>query len=201
MKAELNYFQIGDATGGNQDWFTDPMMKLGGCAAVCACDSSIHFARAHGMTGLYPFDADAPTKDDYIRFSRIMKPYLRPRWEGVSKLQLYLDGYGQYLRDCAETHIAMTALPGESPLADAAAALLRQIDAGLPVPCLTLSHRDKAFDDYEWHWFMLAGYDTDSGGCLAKAVTYGGAKWLSLAGLWNTGSRPRGGLVLYRSNR
>lgn len=30
MKKELPYFSIGDSFGGNQDWFRDPMMHLGG---------------------------------------------------------------------------------------------------------------------------------------------------------------------------
>ena len=31
MRKELEYFRIENAYGGSQDWFGDPMMKLGGC--------------------------------------------------------------------------------------------------------------------------------------------------------------------------
>ena len=48
MKKELDFFRVGRAYGGNQDWFADPMMRLGGCAAVTACDSSIYFDRYRG---------------------------------------------------------------------------------------------------------------------------------------------------------
>ncbi len=199
MRTELNYFHIGDAEGGSQDWFTDPMMKLGGCAAVCACDTCIYLTRMRWLTGVYPFDAEQLTKDDFVEFSKIMKPYLRPRWAGVNKTEIYVDGLGRYLRDCGEKRIAMESLSGERPVEEAQAALIRQIDAGLPVPCLILNHGNKAFSDYEWHWFMLTGYDTDAEDCLVKAVTYGAGTWLSLAGLWDTGRTPRGGLVLYQT--
>ena len=33
MKKELPYFKIEEARGGNQEWFPDRMMRLGGCAA------------------------------------------------------------------------------------------------------------------------------------------------------------------------
>ncbi len=32
MKKELDYFQVEHLYGGCQDWFTDPMMKRGGCS-------------------------------------------------------------------------------------------------------------------------------------------------------------------------
>lgn len=41
MKKELQYFKIEEAWGGSQEWFSDRMMRLGGCAAVTACDSCI----------------------------------------------------------------------------------------------------------------------------------------------------------------
>ena len=42
MQKELDYFTIEHSYGGNQDWFWDPMMKIGGCAALTACDSCIY---------------------------------------------------------------------------------------------------------------------------------------------------------------
>lgn len=42
-KKELKYFTIEDSFGGNQDWFTDPMMNRGGCGAVTACDTCMYF--------------------------------------------------------------------------------------------------------------------------------------------------------------
>ena len=55
MKKELQYFKIEEAWGGSQEWFSDRMMRLGGCAAVTACDSCIFFDLYKG-TDLYPFD-------------------------------------------------------------------------------------------------------------------------------------------------
>ena len=33
INKELEYFKIGDSYGGNQNWFSDYMMKMGGCAS------------------------------------------------------------------------------------------------------------------------------------------------------------------------
>lgn len=54
MKKELDYFQVEHLYGGCQDWFTDPMMKMGGCAAIAACESCIYFDLHYG-TPLYKF--------------------------------------------------------------------------------------------------------------------------------------------------
>ncbi|MEA4912688.1 MAG: hypothetical protein VB092_08795 [Oscillospiraceae bacterium] len=200
MKKTLPYFSIGGGVGGNQDWFTDRMMKLGGCAAECACDSSIYFALYREKSGLYPFDASALTKEDYIRFSARMKPYLRPRWSGIDRPQIYIDGYDEYLRGCGETALFMEALPGDCDAAQAREALRGRIDAGFPVPCLMLNHHDPAFGDYEWHWFLLTGYD-DTDDFSVRAVTYGEERWLPFLRLWDTGQQRRGGLILYKERQ
>lgn len=54
MKRELKHFCIGSSYGGNQDWFPTFMMKIGGCGAETACDSSIYFALHCGLTALAP---------------------------------------------------------------------------------------------------------------------------------------------------
>jgi hypothetical protein len=38
-KMELKSVEIEDYIGGSQSWFKDLWMKMGGCAAVTACDS------------------------------------------------------------------------------------------------------------------------------------------------------------------
>ncbi len=35
--------------GGNQDWFTNIVMNVGGCGAATACDSCIYLAKYKGM--------------------------------------------------------------------------------------------------------------------------------------------------------
>lgn len=118
MKKELQHFHIGECIGGNQDWFVDPMMKLGGCGAVTACDTCIWLVREFGkedpaLRSLYPFHAEELTKQDYIRFSRVMKPYLRPRPGGISKLSLFTDGFRSYLNDCRAKSFYSMPRPGK----------------------------------------------------------------------------------------
>ncbi len=197
MKRELEHFWIGDSYGGNQDWFPTFMMRVGGCAAETACDSSIYFALRRGLAAIAPENAAALSKKDYIRFAYAMRPYLYPRMYGVDRPETYIDGYGRFLRDRGETRLRMTPLGGGEPYGTARDTVGEQIARGFPVPMLVLRHRGKAYEDYVWHWFLLNGCDDSNGAFLVKAVTYSGFRWLDFAGLWDTGYRKRGGLVVY----
>lgn len=197
MQKELDYFTIERSYGGNQDWFWDPMMKIGGCAALTACDSCIYLDCYKGMKGLCPFEKTAITKKDYQRFGMKMKPYLRPRRNGVDALDIYIDGFGRYLSDQGCSQVKMEAFPGTEKASWAKEALIAQIDSGLPLPCLVLKHKNPLFKDYVWHWFLLTGYDTAGESCMVKAVTYGEWQWLDMDELWDTGFEKKGGLILY----
>ena len=197
MKNELEYFRVGNAWGGYQEWFHDPMMRLGGCAAVTACDSCIYFDLHYG-TRLYPYSLQNITKRDYVRFGMKMKPYLRPRWHGIDRLDIYIDGFGEYLSEQGCGTVLMEGFSGENPCLRAQEVLRQQIDSGLPVPCLTLHHTNPAFRDYDWHWFLLTGYELRNDQCMVKIITYGSARWLDFESLWDTGASPKGGLIRYR---
>ena len=197
MKHELEHFYIGDSYGGNQDWFPTFMMRIGGCGAETACDSSVYFALHRGLTKSAPENVEGMTREDYVRFAYKMKPYLSPRRTGIDRLDIYVDGYARYLRDCGETSLGMTSLDGTAPYETARETIVRQIDRGYPVPTLILNHRNKAFRDYVWHWFLINGYDTGNDTFLVKAVTYSKYEWLNLRELWDSGYERRGGFVLY----
>ncbi len=197
MAHELEHFLIGESYGGNQDWFPTFMMRVGGCAAETACDSSLYFAIHCGLSGIAPENAAAVSKKDYVRFAYEMRPYLAPRAMGVDRLETYIDGYARFLRDRGETRLEMTPLHGGEPCAEAQKTVARQIDLGLPVPTLVLKHRSDRYKDYEWHWFLINGYDDSGDAFRVKAVTYGSYEWLDFSGLWDTGYSRRGGLVVY----
>ena len=107
MDKVLDYFSIEGAVGGSQEWFRNVVMHIGGCAAATACDCCIYLALHRGLTKLYPYDVHMLTKRDYINFSMKMKPYLRPRVNGVNKLWMFTEGLGHYLSDMSERHISM----------------------------------------------------------------------------------------------
>lgn len=189
---------IGRSYGGNQEWFSNFMMRLGGCAAETACDSSVYFAREKGITQAYPYDAQHLTRKEYVEFSKIMEPYLKPRRSGIDRLDIFIDGYGRYLMDRGITQVTMTGLEGYEPVEKARAALIAQIDRGLPVPVLVLKHKNRKFRDYNWHWFLVNGYKTiDESRTLVKAVTYSEYQRLPFEELWDTGYQRKGGLILY----
>ena len=198
MKRELEHFVIDDSYGGNQEWFRTFKMRMGGCGAETACDSSLYFAIYKGVEGIYPFDAKKLSKDDYVDFGHMMEKYLWPRMSGINKLDIYVEGYSKYLEDRGVTCIGMDMLDGSEPYEIAAETVKKQIDAGYPIPILNLNHKDKELKDYVWHWFLLNGYDENDNTLLVKAVTYSGFQWLDFRNLWDTGYDNKGGLVLYR---
>ena len=224
LKKELDYHYIEGSYGGNQEWFAGPMMKLGGCGAETACESSIYFSRHFGLN-LYPFDVDHLSVEDYKKFGSIMKPYLSPRMTGIDRLDIFIDGFNAYLEDRAnevgaEKTLKMEEFSGEQSLEEAISVIKAQIDNGFPIPMLMLNHRDRRFKDYDWHWFIVNGYAEDikapspgpysGAGCAAsnsasedgterfyiKTATYSEWDWLDFKDFWDTGFDRKGGLVL-----
>ena len=204
MWKEIPYFRIEGAFGGNQDWFTNIVMNMGGCGAATACDCCIYFARFLGLKELYPFDVDSLSIQDYKDFSQIMKPYIRPRVGGVKNPQWFIDGFEKYIRDVNEKTgsqiwIDMDIFDGERNVDEARTLIMEQIDHRMPVPCLLLRHQDvKQFKDYTWHWFLLVGYEDLEEDLRIKTATYGEAEEFYLKEMWETGYEEKGGLIRLR---
>jgi hypothetical protein len=196
MKLELDYFYIGNAYGGEQAWFSDYWMRLGGCAAVTACDCSIYFSLFR-QKNLYPYDVNHVMREDYIRFSKKMKPYLRPRMSGIDRLDIYIDGFRKYLTDRNEAKLKMKEWEGGNQITDTKIVVKQQINEGFPIPCLILKHVNPDFQDYVWHWLLLTGYEEVGKSFMVKVVTYGSWRWLKLDELWDTGYERKGGLILF----
>lgn len=203
MKKELKYFEIDGAVGGSQEWFTNVVMYMGGCAAATACDSCIYLAREYGMEGLYPYDVKKLSREDYVRFGQRMKPYIRPRVGGVKELHWYVDGFSRYIADRGrelEEHFSlkMQEFSGDHSCKEAEAAVKEQLEAGLPVPFLMLKHKDsRRFQDFIWHWFLLIGYEGEGEKMTVTAATYGEAVKLPFYDFWDTGYAEKGGMILY----
>ena len=199
MKKELNYFKVENDYGFNQDEFSNLIMKMGGCAAVTACDSLIYFKKYKGLESLYPYDTDVISKKDYVNFSNIIKPYLRPRLNGIDKLEIYIDGLNDYLNDIDETRIKLSSLSCDESIDTAKKFITEQIDNGYPIPCLILKHKDPSMKDFVWHWFLITGYEISDSTTKVKVVTYGKYQWLDLGILWNTGYPRKGGLIKFKN--
>ena len=200
VRKELDHFTVGESYGGDQESFSDPGMKMGGCGAVTACDLCIYLARHKGMPGLYPFDPDRVTAEDYQAFGMIMRAYLSPRLTGIHKTETYISGFNDYLDYCGVRPLRLRGLGGEEDPQVAVDLVRDQIDRGFPVPNLMLRHRDKKLKDYMWHWFLLNGYDDSGSSFKVKVVSYGEALWMDLRRLWRTGRVKKGGLVLIYPN-
>lgn len=194
--SELDYFNIEELYGGNQELFKNGWMRVGGCAAVTACDTCIYLDMYKGTHGLYPYDnLAALTKQSYEQFAMEMKPYLKPRYSGIDKLSIYIDGFGKYLSDHGADNVHLTGFDGHESYSAARAFVTDRINSGYPVPYLNLRHRDPDFADFVWHWFLLTGYAVFDDVLMVKAVSYGEYVWLDFARLWNTGYTRKGGMI------
>lgn len=175
----------------------DPWMRLGGCGALAAVESCIYFRLYCKKKRLCPIDVHHLTKESYRQFAMVMKPYLRPRFNGISRLSLYVDGMNEYLRDKKNDELKMELFPTGQSLTVAEKALTEQIDRKYLIPFLLLKPVSKEWKEYHWHWFLLAGYRWEEGRLFVKAITYGAAEWLSFEGLWDTADKDNGGMILY----
>ena len=88
MKKELDYFMIDGEFGGNQDWFTNIVMNVGGCGAATACDSCIYLAKYKGMKELYPFDLEQMDRRNGEHRGKI--PHRATRQTRANRLQLFI---------------------------------------------------------------------------------------------------------------
>ncbi|MBQ3346711.1 MAG: hypothetical protein IJG51_04995 [Synergistaceae bacterium] len=191
----LGYFTIEGAPGGNQDWLPEWEMNMGGCAAVTACDTCIFLSRKDEYRSLYPFNPEKLSRSDFIKFASIMKPYLSPRYHGIDFLETYICGLYDYMASAKNTRIILEGVSANVPYDDFASAIMNQLDRNLPVPFLLLHHKNPKLDDFQWHWFNLAGYDDSDGETKILTVTYGEYQWFGLREIYETGYERRGGLI------
>ena len=191
----LGYFTIEGAPGGNQDWLPEWEMNMGGCAAVTACDTCIFLSRRDEYRSLYPFNPEKLSRSDFIKFASIMKPYLSPRYHGIDFLETYICGFYDYMADANNTRIILEGVSANVPYDDFAGAIINQLDRDLPIPFLLLHHKDPKLDDFQWHWFNLAGYDENDDDTKILTVTYGEYQWFGLREIYETGYERRGGLI------
>ena len=194
-KKILGYFTIDGAPGGNQDWLPEWDMNMGGCAAVTACDLCIYLSRRDEFRNLYPFNPENLSRMDFVRFAAVMKPYLRPRYHGIDFLETYICGFYDYMNRTNNNRLILEGLSGNVSYDVFAEAVVSQIERNLPVPFLLLNHHDKKLDDFEWHWFNLAGYEEIDDDVNVLTVTYGEYQWFSLKNIHDTKYDRKGGLI------
>lgn len=194
-RMELDYIDLEGAYGGDQEKFCNLLMKMGGCAAVTACDLCLYLARqVPGASGLYPYDTSKPKWADYEQFGMEMKRHLHPRISGVSKLWMFTEGLGGYLKT-RNAAIHWEELPGEAGRDEAEAFIRRHLDMGRPIPYLLLRHQEPEYVDINWHWFTLTGYQGSGEDFQVIYATYGERYRTEFTKLWNTGREEKGGML------
>ena len=196
-KKILDYFKIDGTPGGNQEWLPEWDMNMGGCGAVTACDVSIYLARLDQKKfgTLYPFDTENLSRGDFIKFASVMKPFLRPRYHGIDYLETYICGFYDYMKKAGNEKLILEGLSGNADYETFEAAIKNQIDRNFPVPFLMLKHHDAKLDDFEWHWFNLAGYEELDNDTNVLTVTYAEYQWFSLRNMHDTRNERKGGII------
>ena len=199
MLKELDYFWVGEEYGGRQSLLPDMVMRFAGCAAVTACDSLIYMTLYKNLKNLCPFSTDQLRGRDYVAFFKTVKPYLRPRLMGINRLEIFVVAFKKFLKEHGTFFLDVLPWSGDHDEQNTVETIKQQIDRGFLIPYLLLHHKNPNFENYEWHWFLLTGYDEKPDGrFLVKAVTYGAYEWLDFAKLWNTGYDRKGGLILFK---
>lgn len=199
MLKELDYFWVGKEYGGRQSLLPDVVMRFAGCAAVTACDSLIYMTLYKNLKNLCPFSTDQLRGRDYVAFFKTVKPYLRPRLMGINRLEIFVAAFKKFLKEHGTFILDVLPWSGDHDEQDTVNTIRQQIDRGFLIPYLLLHHKNPNFENYEWHWFLLTGYDEKPDGrFMVKAVTYGAYEWLDFAKLWNTGYDRKGGLILFK---
>ena len=199
MLKELDYFWVGEEYGGRQSLLPDMIMRFAGCAAVTACDSLIYMTLYKNLKNLCPFSTDQLRGRDYVAFFKTVKPYLRPRLMGINRLEIFVAAFKKFLKEHGTLFLDVLPWSGDHDEQNTVETIKQQIDRGFLIPYLLLHHKNPNFENYEWHWFLLTGYDEKPDGrFLVKAVTYGAYEWLDFAKLWNTGYDRKGGLILFK---
>ena len=174
-------------------------MRFAGCAAVTACDSLIYMTLYKNLKNLCPFSTDQLRGRDYVAFFKTVKPYLRPRLMGINRLEIFVAAFKKFLKEHGTFFLDVLPWSGDHDEQNTVETIKQQIDRGFLIPYLLLHHKNPNFENYEWHWFLLTGYDEKPDGrFLVKAVTYGAYEWLDFAKLWNTGYDRKGGLILFK---
>jgi hypothetical protein len=199
MLKELDYFWVGEEYGGRQSLLPYMVMRFAGCAAVTACDSLIYMTLYKNLKNLCPFSTDQLRGRDYVAFFKTVKPYLRPRLMGINRLEIFVAAFKKFLKEHGTFFLDVLPWSGDHDEQNTVETIKQQIDRGFLIPYLLLHHKNPNFENYEWHWFLLTGYDEKPDGrFLVKAVTYGAYEWLDFAKLWNTGYDRKGGLILFK---
>ena len=199
MLKELDYFWVGEEYGGRQSLLPDMIMRFAGCAAVTACDSLIYMTLYKNLKNLCPFSTDQLRGRDYVAFFKTVKPYLRPRLMGINRLEIFVAAFKKFLKEHGTFFLDVMPWSGDHDEQDTVNTIRQQIDRGFLIPYLLLHHKNPNFENYEWHWFLLTGYDEKPDGrFMVKAVTYGAYEWLDFAKLWNTGYDRKGGRILFK---
>lgn len=201
MKKELNFITIdGKYYGGDQNWHpTHKMMRLGGCSAVCACEVCMYLAKTFpDKRGLYPYDPGNISMKDFLAFFETMFQYIYPGIGGLTSIDKFARMLRRYAQGETDVKLNFEQLPGNEPYEKAEQFVRNAIDADLPLMYLLLGHRDRALDEYEWHWFTVTGYEDGEDGFSILFATWGKQHKLGFRRLWETGKHWRGGMVLAR---
>lgn len=188
---ELDFLKVNGAYGGNQYQFRHPIMNRGGCSTVCGCHAAALLA-VHDpkRADLYPYAGLDLSQPEFTKFADRMYRFVAPGFRGMAETKLFERGFAKY----AAAHgieVQFESLQGDASYEEARNMIHRYIDAGISVQYLLLRHTNPLFDEIEWHWFTITGYQGDE----IIYSTWGERRTADLKLLWDTGHQEKGGIL------
>lgn len=196
MKRELDFFLVdGMHYGGDQNWGRHLIMRMGGCSTVTACELSVCLAQSDDtLRGLLPFDPASISKEDFLAFFEEVFQFIHPGVYGLTDVCKYAGKFREFALSRG-IDLKLEVLPGSADREEAARFIRRNIDSGRPVAYLMLKHADPAFDEFEWHWFTVTGYEDTDAAMILTVATYGKKFTMPFDDAWATGHRWKGGIA------
>jgi len=188
---ELEIVRVNEEYGGNQYHFRHPIMNRGGCSTVAACHAAAILAiKDPTRSDLYPYDRLQISQTEFTKFADRMYRYIAPGFRGMAETRLFEKGFEKYAI-AHEVEIRFESLQGDASFEEAREMIHRMIDNDISVQYLLLRHTNPLFDEIEWHWFTVTGYQGDD----IIYSTWGERRTANLKLLWDTGHQEKGGLI------
>lgn len=192
MNIELPFITVAGHYGGDQYKYPRARMRLGGCSTVCACHAATLIAlNDPDRAGLSPLKALDVTRKDFNAFGVTMFKYVYPGFRGMPETAIFEKSFSEYA-DSVGIKVSYSSLQGDASYEEARAFIEEALSSGKYVQFLLLKHKNKIFDDIEWHWFTVTGINDDT----IIFSSFGERCEAQLSLLWDTGFDEKGGMLI-----
>jgi hypothetical protein len=195
--ANLEWFEVADGFGCDQNWYANPWQRAAGCGPTTGANIFYYCARKDPALGaLYTYTPPA-AQENLLRLMDDVWGCITPGPMGVHTTQMFAAGAGRYAASRGVTLgweiFDVGAGRGPEHFRGFVAFICGGLAAGRPLGFLNLSG-GKLENLQDWHWVNLLSLEEEAGEFFCLAADEGVAKRLNVS-LWYDTSRLGGGVV------